>query len=212
MASPLEHKLHAAILIGSAFAMALLIPTSTEFDKNHRWSSNKKSKVVYGSIPLSFSIVTSALYFKLHLLRKECESSALLARPLLWFVAHFLIFAGYMASLVIVWVSEPKQLGYDTPRLAMLVAYTTVPLMVNMINHLILLCRAVRPLMPSMVAWCKAQGGVECPHCHHKIGQAKEMAQEGSGEDYSLLRGEDYDEGAARLSEDAAAADRIIDV
>jgi len=48
----------------------------------------------------------------------------------------------------------------------------------------------------------------ECPHCHHTVRVGcDEVAQKGSGEDYSLLRGEEYDDDAGRAS--SSSEDRV---
>jgi hypothetical protein len=222
MPSSLERNLRIGTLICSIGAIAILIPATVEsFNVLSgyycRYSCRSDSFLVFGFIPLFFTILSSAVYFALQRYSKNRDVAK--SHPLFFVTADFLIFAGYMIALVFEWVRGPERLDYS-PKIAFLEAYATVPLMVNMYDYL--------PPLGSIVANCdrlihmvaffanskaafhslvakKWTATSECPHCHHRIGaRTEEVVQKGTGEGYSLLRGEEYDEDAGRASEDLA--------
>ncbi|KAF2683881.1 hypothetical protein K458DRAFT_418859 [Lentithecium fluviatile CBS 122367] len=207
--APLERTLRTSTLFSSLFAIALLIPATVEsfivrLHSRGWWYPTGDPYIVFGFIPLFFTIISSTFYLALQLRQKGKDAAeAASSRPLLWITADFMIFAGYMIALVFEWLEGPKRLQGE-PNVAFLEAYATVPLMFNMLAHFAAFFVNIRPAFHTLMAkqWA---GRSECPHCHHRIDKGTvEVAQTGTGEGYSLLRGEDYDEDAGRASEERA--------
>jgi hypothetical protein len=234
MASTLESSLRKTTLVSFVFALALLTPATVESVKhNFDYWSRTRSVIGFGFIPLFFTVFTSVGYLVRERIRKHWAASSaapLTSHPLLWVTADFMIFCGYLAVLVSEWTKGMNRLS-SYPNLAFLEAYATVPLMLNMcvlstplltflahpstteqpltrirVIHLITININIKPAVRFLLA-ATAATPRECPHCHHRMrsGCVDEVVQKESGEGYSLLRGEEYDDDAGRASTSSEA-------
>ena len=198
-----QRNLRLLTLFGTALAIPMLIGITIIAENNAHWRSwgyyRRERSVTafpFAFIPLVTSLV-SGFISVMHHRKKGTLPSGLFG------LFDVLAIASYIAILVPIWVIEVgklHQVGH-----ALLLGYTTAPMIVNMITHMALFGITFKTTMVALRETFDGASSHECPNCGH--GRAATQPPTTGPSGYSLLRGEVYldDDATPRQSADLTA-------